>query len=63
MVLSVMTKKHFKEVADLISKELKFAETPSAKTAIREVAKGLCETFKSLNSNFNKEKFLDACGI
>lgn len=48
-----MSKKHYKELAEII-------RTTDNK---REFINSLCSFLKRDNSNFDKQRFLDACGI
>lgn len=63
-----MSRKHYREVAEIISGELPLpaARTPEAdaeRDVLRSVADGLAGMFKRDNSEFNRQRFMDACGL
>ena len=58
-----MTKKHFEQIAKNIQRELKFAQNDDEKAGVRKLAQELSRTFKGFNPNFDRERFLSACGI
>ena len=59
-----MTRKHFQAVAEAIRLEVKFLEADTdAHKAVRRVAQDLATVFKQANSNFDRQRFLEACGL
>lgn len=54
-----MTKKHFKAIAEIIKKQNE--KCPQATGNC--IAYELCDYFKSVNSKFDSQRFLNACGI
>ncbi|MDP1614798.1 MAG: hypothetical protein Q8L68_03285 [Methylococcales bacterium] len=65
-----MTKKHFKAIAEIISKqvsdwtvaeETEFGE--GYNTATEHLAQGLADYLATQSPLFNREKFLKACGL
>jgi hypothetical protein len=60
--MSSMTRKHFQALADLVDyarNEDMFADAETAKDFANDLA-DLCRGF---NNNFNRERFLEACGV
>ena len=57
-----MTKKHFEEIAQSVRMAYRF-QCYEGKQAIEHLVEMLCLDFKQANRAFDKEKFLDACGI
>jgi len=63
----MMSRKHFVAVAAILKE--KTIETPAAgfdegfASATEEIAGELATFFKSENPNFNRSKFLTACGL
>jgi hypothetical protein len=55
-----MTKKHFIQVAKDINSRYRSAE-PSERWVIVSVVGDLCDTFKQINPNFDRYKFIEAC--
>lgn len=67
-----LTRKHFEQIAFEIKAEVTSLEqnpltTPQAasgaKVALRNVATNLCTFFREENPNFDRERFLKACGF
>jgi len=59
-----MTRKHFVEIAATIKSERDAATARGeSTTALDNAARGLCVTFKTANSAFDRQRFLTACGI
>lgn len=66
-----MTKKHFEAIATVLQQShddaILFADNPAAKASSRRVvsmvARRLADTFKDFNPNFDKARFLKACGV
>lgn len=56
-----MSRKHYTETAAVITNVREDAKTVDGAT--RMLAEGLARMFKADNSNFNREKFMDACGL
>jgi len=64
-----MTKKHFIEIAAILKDEredylrdMNDYDT-SVFNPVERTAKRLATTFKSINPNFDRRRFLEACGI
>lgn len=57
-----MTKKHFIAVAATIKGQRSGQPDSVVNEALDAVAWGLAGTFAGLNPNFDKRRFLDACG-
>lgn len=55
-----MSRKHYRDFADVIKDILENYPDGDANVAIREIAYGMCSVFKRDNSNFDRQKFLDA---
>lgn len=55
----MMTRKHFKSIADALSKEICYNHTNDMQT-VENIVDVLCSEFKQINSNFNKDRFIDA---
>jgi hypothetical protein len=58
-----MSKKHYQQVAEIISKVRAIHTDENSKEAINHIASELCIMFKSDNTNFKGVKFLEACGL
>jgi len=56
-----LTKKHFKEIADIININAFDKEEVTPKENIIKLTEDLSEYFKTENPLFDKEKFLKAC--
>lgn len=56
-----MTKKHFIAIAAQIADEM--AASPEARPALSRLARTLCIEFRGINPNFDRGRFLDACGV
>ena len=54
-----MTRKHFIAIADSIGLNLRNEENKSGRSAIWQVAYDLCPTFSAVNSNSDKDRFVD----
>ena len=65
-----MTKRHFEAIAQTLRDEFE-ATLPSADPAfirgaayaLEETAKSLADYFARINPNFDRDKFLTACGL
>lgn len=57
------TKKTFIAVADAIAREARIAPTPEAFFQTRMVASSIAAAFAQENPRFDREKFMDACGV
>ena len=55
-----MTRKHFREVAETLRIEIKYAPGPEARQAIIRVAGALASDFKQFNIHFDRQRFMDA---
>lgn len=66
-----MSRKHYREVAEIIKAErnvghddgLSVETITGIDLATRNIASRIATMFKIDNSRFDREKFLDACGI
>lgn len=64
-----MSRKHYREAADVIRAEVLIAEgsaeivRDAQLAALTAVADGLAVMFKADNYNFRREQFMDACGL
>jgi len=67
-----MSRKHYREVAEIIKSEREEWDTaaeytPEQRNAVRAatfiIASGLATMFQIDNANFDRKKFLEACGI
>jgi hypothetical protein len=58
-----MTRKHFKAIAATLRRELQYADDTSSEIAIEDTAKALCSIFAEFNPNFDRGRFLAACGV
>jgi hypothetical protein len=65
-----MTKKHYEAIAKDINNAYNHAgnlatvsSQDKAQNAIRLLTLSLCNTFITDNKNFNRDKFLTACGV
>lgn len=59
----MMTKQDFEAIANSIAREAKIAPTPESFFAIRMVASSIAATCIAQNPRFDREKFMDACGV
>lgn len=57
----MLTKKHFKSIAELINKHTAKSYQIIVINKESEFLKELCEYFKTLNPNFDDNKFMEAC--
>lgn len=57
-----MTKKHYEAIAKIIQL-YKAIESHSDKRMCYYIAHDLADYFQTDNKNFNRERFLEACGI
>lgn len=59
-----LTRKHFQLMAEIIRLEVKFHDKDSEEfKAVRRVAFDLASMSKADNPNFDRAKFLQACGV
>lgn len=58
-----MSRKHFKTIAAEFKDLLDSCENEGEMDLLFCVAKRLCATFIELNGNFNRARFLSACGF
>lgn len=64
-----MSRKHYRDAADTIKRTVEWSadETPVRKAsrlaAAQEIANGLATMFAIDNGRFDREKFMDACGL
>lgn len=65
----MLTKKHFKAIANIIKEEYisqnykNKDEKEGGKIAIRRIVYGLFWFFEEDNMKFDREKFIEACGL
>lgn len=57
-----MTKKHFEKIARTFSLELQYGEEKN-KAGVIQSAQCIAALFREFNPNFDKTKFLSACGL
>lgn len=58
-----MSKKDYEAIARAIKEELGPHISPPSRRIIQKLARSLCGIFKADNPNFNRERFLIACGF
>lgn len=59
-----MTRMHFVALAEIIEMELaEFGADVTAQTAIEQVAYNLAHYCETQNDHFDRDKFLEACGM
>ena len=63
-----MTKKHFQAIAEILKEEFEqYGPNTTARTISKEIsndlAKKMADYFKSENANFDRSRFLSACGV
>lgn len=60
-----MSRKHYREVAEIIKTErvANPGMSPETEATLLRVASELASMFKRDNSNFNRDKFMEACGL
>ena len=64
-----MSRKHYREVASIIreqweeSERLPANERIEVRTSVALITQGIATMFQIDNSNFDRSKFLEACGI
>lgn len=64
-----MSRKHYREAAEIIRQVVDGAKHDPATIAAAEtdsarmIAVGLARMFKADNSNFRREQFMEACGL
>lgn len=58
-----MTKKHFSAIAAALLIEVLTAKDQQTRAAIVAIAKRLAEQFAAFNPNFDRNRFLRACGV
>ena len=64
----MLTRKHYKAIADIIKEEYTFYDNTGqddteGKLVVLSIAERLSRYFTTDNSQFNQQKFLDACGL
>lgn len=61
----MLTKKHFKAIAEIIrtSRDVIITYTSNKPIAECDVAEHLADYFATQNPRFDRQKFLDACGL
>lgn len=63
-----MTKKHFIAIAEIIRENgnivgVNELQDLAAKATAKQIAKDLARFFAGQNTNFDRTRFLDACGV
>ena len=58
-----MTRKHFNSVAHTIKIQAQRTDDPHALRALCAVTYALADEFSAFNSNFDKGRFITACGF
>jgi hypothetical protein len=58
-----MSRKHFVVVAATLRLQLEAAISEEAKRAVRETIRALAVDFCDFNPNFDRNRFLAACGL
>jgi hypothetical protein len=58
-----MQRRHFEAIADIIREIAEESDTDEAKFQRDRVARHFASRLRRTNSNFNKERFLRACGV
>lgn len=58
-----MSKKHFTTIASVLHQQIMFAESQEARHAVERVARDLASEFGRFNANFDRARFLIACGV
>jgi len=61
--VTIMTRKHFEAIAKTVRDVAAVADTPEARAAVVLMAERLADDFAGFNSNFNRRRFLQACGM
>ena len=60
----MITKKHYKAIAEILKKVTdENQDVVTTLWAVNEIVEKLTIFFKSDNPNFNKDKFIKACGL
>ena len=57
-----MSKKHFKAIAEVFKSEMASA-SPSEDAVLRRLAGEMARICAATNANFDRERFLTACGL
>lgn len=58
-----MTRKHFEAIARVVRVNGEFHTNEHAKDLHKDIAQGLASVFANFNPNFDRARFLAACGI
>lgn len=58
-----LSKKHYEEVAAIIAYRLSRAQSPDEVSGIEGVAMDLVHMFANDNSQFDRDRFREACGL
>lgn len=58
-----MTKKHYISIAKIISERLNNVKNLDAQLEAANIASRLATYLQAENPNFNRERFLSACGV
>jgi hypothetical protein len=56
-----MTKMHFQALAESV--RIALNAHPESREAIKEVAEGIAHVARLANSRFDKDRFMEACGL
>lgn len=58
-----MSRKHYREVADLLAGEHAIASTPDVVTAVENITRSVADMFKRDNGHFDRQRFYDAARL
>lgn len=58
-----MTRKHFAAIANTIKTRLENVDSDTERLLIRDLANDLASELAGFNPNFNRSRFLSACGL
>ena len=58
-----MTRKHFEAIAWQINEHRVHSEVPGVSMTLDILAHQLAHSFEGFNPNFDRARFLDACGV
>lgn len=58
----MLSRKHYTKIAAVLSEEREWATSPQKDEIMRDVAISLADYFVTDNPNFDRERFLTACG-
>ena len=58
-----MTRKHFEAIAWQINEHRQHSQVPGASQTLDILARQLAHSFEGFNPNFDRARFLAACGV